>query len=394
MVGVFDRGDGGEVLKSRVLSTSLVHAAEQITLPVGGHRLQGAFVAKDTFGQGAELQFAEHFQDAFAVRGVQVKGFVINRHRGIGQDGGQLAAHARLLGVFPHPLPQLALDLVSVLQDPFHTAVLLDELDGGLLPHTGDAGDVVHGIAHQPQDVDDLFRALQAPPGADLLGSQHFVGVALAARFVHQHLVGDQLAEVLVRGHHVGGVPVLLGMPRQGADHVVRLVPVAFQDGDVEALDDAADVGDVRGDVVRHLLPVRLVLRVFQVPLGGLGGVEDHGDVGGLLLLDQVQQGEREAECRAGVEAPAVDPRVLDEAEVRAVDQRVGIEQEEALVLLGGVFGRGHGGKLAPGLSVPSRSPPSPCGPRPAGWCGRSRPSNRRGCASWGGSRWCPRGTR
>jgi hypothetical protein len=71
-----------------------------------------------------------------------------------------------------------------------------------------------------------------------------------------------------------------------------------------------------------------------NVPLSGRGGIEDHGNVRGLFTLDEVQQRKREAEGRTGVHALAVHARCADKAEVRAVDQGVGIQQKEALVVV------------------------------------------------------------
>ena len=80
------------------------------------------------------------------------------------------------------------------------------------------------------------------------------------------------------------------------------------------------------------------------MPLGGSRGIEHHGQVRRCLALDQVEQGGGEAESRTGIESLAIHTGRTDEAEVGAVDEGVGVEEEKATVFGGR---SGHGGKVA-----------------------------------------------
>ncbi len=73
--------------------------------------------------------------------------------------GRQLLGDAGVIGVLGEVL--LALrpgDLVDVLQHPLEGAELLQQLGGGLVADPGDAGDVVGGVALEPDQVGDQLR--------------------------------------------------------------------------------------------------------------------------------------------------------------------------------------------------------------------------------------------
>ncbi len=145
-----------------------------------------------------------------------------------------MLAHAPLFREGDHVLLLLSLQLVHILDNGFQAAELLHQLHGGLLADPRYAGDVVHRIAHQSEDVLHLFGALQAPPSADLLRPEHLWWSTSSSGFVHQDLVRHQLPEILVRRDHVRGVAFLLGLLRQGSDHVIGLITIGLEDRDVE----------------------------------------------------------------------------------------------------------------------------------------------------------------
>ena len=74
----------------------------------------------------------------------------------------------------------------------------------------------------------------------------------------------------------------------------------------------------------------------FGVRGGGGGGVPGDGKVGGLLVLDDGEEGIGEAEEGGGVDALGVDDGVADEGEVGAVDEGHAVEEKEAVGLVGG----------------------------------------------------------
>ncbi len=363
MVRVRGGGDGGEVAQFDLgLLRVRSGTGEQVALGLG--RLQfPLLLAQHALAQRGEFELAEHLEHLLLVGGIEVERLVVQFHGYIGDDGSEALAHAPLFGVGTYVLLLLALQFIDALEHALQAAELLHQFHGGLLADPGNAGDVVHCIAHEAQDVLHLLgRPQPAPPLAHLLGA-HDLGLPTALPGLVDHdPVGYELPEILIGRDHEGDIALGFGFFGQGADHIVGLEAIAFDHGDVEGLDDAADVGHVAPDVVGHFLPVGLVFGMLGLA-GCSARIEDHGDVGGFFPVDQVQQRGGEPERGTGVEALAVHPWCTDEAEVGPVDQRVGIEQEEPLV--GSVLG--HGGKLRAkyGFSVPSTRPRSRSGPRP-----------------------------
>ena len=78
-------------------------------------------------------------------------------------DRGDLAAHARVLGVLAQVLAHLAGNLLGVVEHRIERTVLLDELGGRLLADARHAGDVVGGVALQAEEVGDLVGADAEP---------------------------------------------------------------------------------------------------------------------------------------------------------------------------------------------------------------------------------------
>ena len=75
----------------------------------------------------------------------------------VGHDRHELLGEANLVGILRERLPSsFARDLLCMLEDSVHAAVLLQELERRLGTHALRAGDVVGGVADQGQVVDDL----------------------------------------------------------------------------------------------------------------------------------------------------------------------------------------------------------------------------------------------
>ena len=178
-------------------------------------------------------------------------------------------------------------------------AILLHEFLSGLGAHAGAAWNVVGRVAHEAQDVDDLQGIGDAVFCLDFINAQHLVlaGVVDFGVFVHQ------LSEVLVAGHHVGHETRRRGFLREGAYHIVGLKARHLEDGDAVGLENALDVGHRHLDALGCLVAVGLVLLIGLMPEGLAFGVEAHGDVRGILALEQVLQSVDKAENGAGVDA-------------------------------------------------------------------------------------------
>ncbi len=199
-------------------------------------------------------------------------------------------------------------------------AELADQLGRGLRPDAGDARHVVDAVADQRLGVDQLLG-----PDAELL---HHLGRAdrlLLDRVQHVDAGADQLHQVLVGGHDGGAPAGGDGRVGIGRDQVVGLPVRQFDRGDTEGGGRVADQDELRHQLGRGLGSVRLVLVVEAVAEGGAAGVEDDGEMGADMILQQLGQHVGEAEhgiyrgaVRAGHRRQGMKGA---EDEARAVDQ-------------------------------------------------------------------------
>ena len=214
-----------------------------------------------------------------------------------------------------------------------HRSPLRDESGGSLLADTGTAGDIIGDIALESQKVDDLRRGCDAVAVAYLLRSAHLEVASLEGGTVHQSVLGDELAVILVRGHHVGGHALGLGPAGKRADDVVGLEALDLDDLDAPGPDDVLDKGDGVGYVLGLLVALGLVLGVCLVTeCLAAGRVEADGHVGRILLAHYVIEGVDKTEYGRGVSARRGYARRANQGVVCAVDQRVGVKQEQFLV--------------------------------------------------------------
>ena len=284
----------------------------------------GGGLPQDAVQQGAELQFGENLAQGFRVRLLAHQGLHVQRDGHVGLDGGQELGEGDLFLVGFHFVSQSALQVLGVRQEVLDVAELGDEFLRGFLAHAGAAGDVVRGVSHQAQHVDDLPGVADVELGLYFLDA-HCLETARMFGAVHPHRAPHQLAVVLVRCHHVRGDASPSGLGGQGADDVVGLVAGHFQDGDAVGAYDVLDDGHGEADGLRRLLALGLVLFVGLVAEGGSGRVEGHAYMGGLLLLQHFFERVDKAQHGRGVEALGVDTRVLDERIISAVYQRVSV---------------------------------------------------------------------
>ena len=190
----------------------------------------------------------------------------------------QLLGDAGVVGVVRQVLLALgARDLLDVGEHALEVAELLQQLGGGLVADARDAGDVVGGVALEPDQVGDQL-------GRDAVALDHALavvdlGVGDPARGRHHpHPVLDQLVDVAVArdDHHVD--PLLAGALGQPGDHVVGLVAVHLDVGEAEGLGQRHQVRPLLLQQVRARLALRLVGLVGLLaprPAGVPG--DDHG---------------------------------------------------------------------------------------------------------------------
>ncbi len=170
----------------------------------------GAGHSTQAFGGAAELVF-EHGGDAIAQA---VKAGVLEAE-GDGHmlvDGGQLSAQPCLIGIGDQPLAQLSLDVRRVFQGIVQAAILLQELECGLLANTRHPRDIVRAVAHQALPVHHLLGAdaeIILDPGRV---KEHGFRDALAGE-KHGDAIVHQLQVILVPGQDKGAHAPFLQLP-------------------------------------------------------------------------------------------------------------------------------------------------------------------------------------
>ena len=215
--------------------------------------------------------------------------------------------------------------------DPLDGAVRPQEISGALLPHPRHPGDVVRRIAHQCQIVAHLRCVGEVMLRCHLAGTQA-IEAPRAPRRQHMHPFRHQLTVVLVGRHHQH-LQIRVRRReshRQRPDHVVRLVALHLVAPHATRPDDLPDVGEGKGDRLRLLRPLRLVLLVLLAAKGSSRRVEDHRQVLPLCCLQDLVEGVDKSEYGGGVLAPTIEHRTIGEGEVAPIDHREGIDKVES----------------------------------------------------------------
>ena len=88
------------------------------------------------------------------------------------------------------------------------------------------------------------------------------------------------------------------------------------------------DPGQGEGNVFRLGIPIGFVFRVPVVPERAAGQIEGDGEVGGVLIFDQIHDRAHETRDGAGVPAFGVDEWTGDECVVCPVNEGVPVEKE------------------------------------------------------------------
>jgi hypothetical protein len=172
-------------------------------------------------GKGVEFELGEEGFDGVVVAGLEGEAIGFDREREVLEDGGEFFGEEGFLGVLDDLFLLFAFEFVGGGEEVFDGAEFLDEFGGGFFADAGDAGDVVNGVAHEREDIDDLSGAFNAPFGADFDGAEDFDVTALAAGFVDFDVVGDELAKVFVGSDHEGFHAEGVGFFGEDADDVI-----------------------------------------------------------------------------------------------------------------------------------------------------------------------------
>ena len=334
-VGAGGGGVGGRFAEGGGRGSGLLGLLEGHGLVADHLALAGGDGDAQAVGHLVELVLA---QDGAQARNVERRhGQVAPRHlQGhVALDGDQALAQAGHVGVGADNLAELAGDLGGVGEQVLHRAVLLDQARGGLGAHAGNARDVIAHVAGQGEVVDELGGEGDVPLRADLLGRER--GVLAGA--VDADALAGELAQILVGGGDDNLEARLGAALGEGAQDVVGLVAIEAEGLDAPGFGKFLGLADGGGDVLGHLLALGFVGGIEGVAEGGGGALHRDGQVGGLEGPQDLVEGGGEERERGGVDAGGRPPRLVEEDEVAAIENRHQVDEEEALGL--DVEGRG-----------------------------------------------------
>ncbi len=313
----------------------------------GCGRAVGALL-RQPIRKGAKLQFPEQFDDRLAVVVADVAAIEVDGDRQVAHDRRQKLAPPGLVDAGgQRVLCPCRGDLVQVGDDLLDPAVLADKCLGRLFADPGHAGDVVRGIADQRLVVGDVLR----PEPVAGMNRRRIEIAQIAktqrARQDDRRVVVHELEQIAVAGHDDDPHIALLGADAgEAADDIVRLVPFALLDGDVERVDELPHPLDLGPQIVGHGAAIRLVLGVLIV---AEGPPAFHGDDGVLRIFppQHVEQHRRESEDRVD-DFPLRSRNLVLDRVVGAENQPVAIHQQQDRPFVAGLIGGGRASHRTP----------------------------------------------
>ena len=219
-----------------------------------------------------------------------------------------------------------------MLDDILNVVVLGHELHGRLFSHAGAAGHIVAGIAFECQQVDHLGRTADAVALAYLGRAAQLEALAAQCRAVLQHARRHELAIVFVGRHHIGEIAAGLGHTAESAYDVVGLKARHLNHGDAVGPQNFFYIRNRRRDILGLLLALGFILGIGFMAEGVALGVEAHGDVARILLLEDFVERVAESEDGRGVETGRGVARRAYHGVVGTIDERIGVEQKKFLI--------------------------------------------------------------
>ena len=235
--------------------------AERVLLALDHGTRDGCLELIDATQQRAELEAAEQLPHGRPVGRIGQRLREVDVELQVALDRGQLLGALRLLAVLDQRLaPLLAGHGIHVRVDALQRAEAHEQLRGRLVADAGNAGDVVGGVALEPDEVGHEPRR-NAVARLDALGRVDVHVRHAARREQHGDVVGHELEGVAIVRDHAGGDPLLVRAQAQRADHVVGLVALELHVAVPERLDQRAQVGLLLLEQRRRRLARGLVAR-------------------------------------------------------------------------------------------------------------------------------------
>ncbi len=274
----------------------------------------------------AELEAAEDLLELRAVRRREHERCRVDVEREVAAHRRELLRRQRLLGVLAERLGAARRELVDVLEHGLEGPVLRDQLPGRLVPDPGDAGDVVGGVALEPDEVRHLLRR-DAVAGDDALRRVH-VDVGDPARGHHQaDVVRAELKGVPVRRHDARPDRRFVGPGGERGDDVVSLPPLELEVPVAEGLHDRPEVRELLAEEVGHRPALDLVLGRELLAVHRARVPSDR-DALRPVVGEELEEHVREAEEGVRRE-PLRRGELLRQREVRPVREVVPVDEEE-----------------------------------------------------------------
>ena len=204
----------------------------------------------------------------------------------------------------------------------------VEQIHRGLLPHAGDAGDVVAGVSHERLEIHHAHRLESVLLPEHLGRIVDGLGLAHAGLYVaHMGRIGNQLKTVLVAGDD-GAAPVLpLADLADRAEEVVRLPALQLQTADAHGVQHLFQQRDLHGEILRHGLALRFIVRVLLMAERRRFEIERDGERLRMLELQKSAQDREKAED--GVRGRAVGRVQHPNAVKGAVDDAVAVQYHQ-----------------------------------------------------------------
>ena len=227
----------------------------------------------------------------------------------------------------------LAFELVYIFKYPFERTIFLEELHGCFFPNPWNSWNIIYRITHEPKNITHQVHVGNVPFFTDLLGSHHIYSIAHKGRLVEKNMLVHQLTIVLVWGHHVHRKLFLLRLFCNGADDVVCLKSIHFQNRNFEGPHDLLDPRDGYGNVLRLLQSIGLVGGILHVAKSGCLRIKCHCDVAWFFFFQDFQERVGKAKHYACIESFGIDPWVFAEGKMGPINQGHGIQKKKFMGL-------------------------------------------------------------
>ena len=245
----------------------------------------GLFCFTHLAQQAAELQLLKDLEQGLAVHGAVFKLSKSRFNRPGWIQGHQFQAQARHLrpGLQGSAGPR-RLDLVYGGQDILQVAPFVHQLQGPLAADAAHAGDIVGTVAHEGQQIGDIFRS-----HAEFCAHTCDIVAHILQGIPDRDPLVHQLHQILVArdDHDLGLFPELAG---QGRNDVVGLQARLLDGRNSQGVHHLHDVGHLDLQVLGHLLAVGLVFGIALMAVGRTLGIFHKTDIFRVFVAQQLEQ--------------------------------------------------------------------------------------------------------